>query len=402
MFPLLINFTIPIAILVFIWILLDCDEFRFDVVASVLLAFALATSSVALIGVITVGAELVVHREKRLRRWLTFAPPVALWLLWYAVYGAGHTGAGGSLGSVLSFAWHQFLATWVGLAAGWKPGGVLVFAATVAIVALAVTRWRTFDRRALVILLTFFGFLLLNAIGRNAAGKEFHVPPIAADSERFVWVDALLVVCLVVQCLRRQRVQALGILAGLVLLVGNAVVLGRDLHDYRSGQIANARNVRTVLVGIDALGDRADPSRDLPLGFIPVPTPDYQSLARHYGSPVAGASLVDLGDEPVRAQVDGWMIHDLGIHIAPGAATGCRPLADNAPVRAPARVQVRANSQPTNIFVRRLAETFGASVLGQVTPGTPGTIDFPADNSTFPWYVHVDDPNAVIEICHAQ
>src|SRR5207248_3319132 len=48
MFPLLINFTIPIAILVVIWILLDRDEFRFDVTASVLLAFALATSSVAL------------------------------------------------------------------------------------------------------------------------------------------------------------------------------------------------------------------------------------------------------------------------------------------------------------------------------------------------------------------
>src|SRR5215471_4898548 len=226
MFPLLINFTIPIAVLVIIWILLDRNTFRSDVLASVLLAFALATSSVALIGVVTIGLELVLQRETRVRRWLTFAPPVALWLVWYEFYGAGHTGAGGSVGSVLSFAWHQFLATWVGLAAGWKPGGVLVFVAVVAVIGLAVTRWQTFDRRALVILLTFFGFLLLNAIGRNAAGKEFHVPPIAPDSERFVWVDGLIVVCLVVQCMRRRRVHVLGVLAGVVLLVGNAVVLG--------------------------------------------------------------------------------------------------------------------------------------------------------------------------------
>jgi hypothetical protein len=400
MFPLLINFTIPIAVLVVIWILLDRDTFRADVLASVLLALALATSSVALVGVITIALELVLQRETQVRRWLTFAPPFLLWLLWYAFYGAGHTGAGGSVGSVLSFAWHQFLATWVGLAAGWKPGGVLVFAAVVGVVALSIARWKTFDRRALVILLTFFGFLALNAIGRNAAGKEFHVPAIAPDSERFVWVDALLVVCLVVQCVRRQRMHVLALLAAVVLLVGNAIVLGRDLRDYHSNAIANARNVRTVLIGIDALGSRADPTRELPLGFIPVPTRAYQSLVRHYGSPVAGVSVDALGDEPVRAQVDGWMIHDLGIHIAPGAPSGCQPLADGAPVPAPATVAVQAATTPVNVFVRRLAETFDAPALGQVTPGAPGVVEFPKDNSALPWYVHVDDPSARLELCN--
>jgi len=399
MFPLLINFTIPIAVLVFIWILLDRNTFRADVLASVLLAFALATSSVALIGVVTIGLELALQRETRVRRWLTLVWPFALWLVWYGFYGAGHTGAGGSVGSVLSFAWHQFLATWVGLAAGWKPGGVLVFAGVAAVVVLAVVRWKTFDRRALVILLTFFGFLLLNAIGRNAAGKEFHVPPIAPDSERFVWVDGLIVVCLVVQCLRRQRVHVLGVLAGVVLLVGNAVALGRDLHDYHSNQLANARNVRTVLVGIDALGARADQTRDLPLGFIPVPTRAYQSLVRHYGSPVAGVSVDALGDERVRAQVDGWMIHDLGIHIAPGTGVGCRPLADGAPVNAPATVAVQAGATPANVSVRRLAETFDAPALGNVTPGPPSAIEFPRDDSSLPWYVHVDDPSARLDVC---
>jgi hypothetical protein len=387
MFPLLSNFTIPVAATVVIWILLERDGLATDIAATLLLALALATSSVGLIAAITVGADLVLKRETRWRRWLTFAPPVVLWLAWYFAYGQGHTGAGGTVGSVASFAARQFWATFVGLAAGWAPGGVVVLAATVAVVALAITQWDTFDRRAAVVSITLFGFLLISAIGRNAAGEKFHVPPVAPDSERYVWVDGLLIVCLVVQCLRHRRVRTLGVLAGVVLVVANGVVLARHLYDYRDGAIANARNVRTMLLAVDALGDRADPNRPLQLGFIPVPTADYLGLARHYGSPVAGLSVEDLGDEPTRVLADQWMVHDLGVRLSTGSTAPCSPGA----------FVVRAGDKGTSVRVRRFATAFDAPAIGDLAPNQTAELRFPADNSRIPW--KVDAPGAAIRKC---
>ena len=305
-----------------IWMLLERDRRGCDIGASALVALALATSSVGLLTVMTVVAELVLRRERRWWRWAVFAPPIVLWVIWYVAYNAGHTGAGGTVGSVASFAYHQFLATFVGLAAGSQVGGVVVFCVTVTVIAAAIARWRAFDRTAGI---SHGDVRRLPAAERDRPERRRREVPcarqIAPDSERFVWVDGVLVLCLLVQCLRGRRVHAVAVAGVLVVLVANAAVLADRLVDYRSAAVSNGRNARTAFVAVDALGDRADPDRPLPLGFIPVPTHGYQSLARHFGSPVAGVPPSQLGDAPTRRLADGWMVHDLGLRLGPDVSS---------------------------------------------------------------------------------
>jgi hypothetical protein len=407
MFPLLLNFTVPIAAVVAIWMLLERDTLRADVLASLAMALALASSAVGLLAPVAVGVDLLLRRERRWRRWLVFVPPVALWLAWYAAYGVGKTGAGGGAGSIVSFAGRESLemfAAFVGLS---KPAGAVLFVAFVAFLVVAHTRWRTFDRRAAVILVTLVAFLFLTAAGRANVATKFHVPAIPPDTDRYLWVDDLLIICLLVQCLRGRRIHAVAYVAALALVVGNGIVLGRHLGTYRDNPIVVEREMQTAIVAVDALGSRADPSRLLQLGILPVPTRDYLGLARHYGSPAAGVPWNRLGSERARVQADGWLVHDLGVRLTPVAASdgsACRAVPRAGPTRtftmhAPATVVVHGGTSPASVAVRRLARHFDAPALGDVAPGENARVDIPRDNSGWPWYVQVTGAGASVSEC---
>jgi hypothetical protein len=406
MFPLLLNFAVPMAAVVAIWILLDRDRPQTDVAASVLTGVALASSAVGLLAPIAVGADLVLRREARVRRWITFLPPVALWLAWYVTKAQGHTGAGGSPSKMVSFAWREFYATFGGLAGGWEPGGIALLVATGALVAVAALRWKTFDRRALAITLTLLGFLVLTGAGRSNAGQKFHVPPIAADSDRYLWVNAILLICLTVHLLRGRRLPAVAIIAAAGLTIVNGAVLTDRLYHYRDTPVSNAAGIRSYLVAVDAVGDKVDRSRPMPMGFIPVSTAEYLGLARHYGSPVAGISLDALGNEESRVGADGWIVHDLGIRVHVGGGStqpACAALdaagPDGATVKAPASVVIRATDEPVMVLVRRLATRFDAPPIGEVPAGATGVVDLSLDHSGAPWHLHVLGTGADVRRC---
>lgn len=406
MFPLLLNFSLPMAAVIVTWILLDRTSIAADVAASAATALALATSAVGLLAPISVATYLLVHRKHLLRRVMTFMPPVALWTVWYLFYGLGKTGAGGSISTTAAFAGRELLAAFAGLAGGWTAGGVVLFVGTVGLLFLAIARWKTFDGTALTILATLVGFLVLTAVGRNDAGAKFHLPPIAADSDRYVWVDALLVICLIVHCLHGRRLPAVATLMAGALTLANAAILTDRLYHYREVPIDTARGYRTVLVAIDALGARADPSRNLPLGFLPVSTPDYLGLARHFRSPVAHVKIQELGSEQIRGEADRWMVHDLGIGLsAPvSGGLGCTPRVDRlAGIAAepPVTFVIHAGAQPTMVSLRRLAQGYDASPpIGELAAGSTGALRIPRDHSTSPWYLRVVGPGAKVSRCH--
>ena len=408
MFPLLLNFSVPMAAVVTIWILLDRDDPRADVVASILMAVALASSAVGVLAPITVGTDLIVRRERRWRRWLTFAPPVALWVAWYLAYDVGETGAGGSIAEIARFAGNEFLATFSGFVGEWTPGGVVLLVATGALVLTAAVRWHTFDRRGVTILVTLAGFVLLTATGRNSAGSKFHVAPIAPDSDRYLWVNGLLVICLVVHCLRGRRIPAVAIAAVAALAVANGVVLADRMNDYGVTGRGNVANLRTTFLAVDALGSRADPSRALPLGFIPVSTRDYLALVRHFGSPVEEVRGGRLGDPLPRTDADRWLIADLGIRLQQSDAgisdDRCTVVADatsdaGVAVRPPATLVVEAGAGPATVQLRRFAATYDAPPLGTVAPGARATLVLPADRSARRWHLRVDGPDGVVRRC---
>lgn len=407
LFPFLLNFSVPVAATIFIWVLLDRDRASADVGASALMALALATSAVGLLAPMTVGADLLVRRERRLRRWLTFLPPVALWVAWYAVDGR-RSGAGGTVASVTSFASKELMYVFAGLCGGWVPGGVVLLIATVALVVVSIWRWKTFDHRAVAIAITLVGFVVLTAAGRNDVSSTFHVPAIPPDSDRYVWVGGALVIGLVVQCLRGRRIPTIAALAALGLLAGNAVVLAGRLHDYRATPVSNVKYVRTYLAAIDALGDRADPSRTLPLGILPVSTSAYLRLARHYGPAPGHPRLDQLGPESARLVADTWLVHDLDVRLSPTTipptvncvAANDASAADGVAVRAPVSVVVYAGAQPSAVNVRRLANSFTAPSLGQVAAGATAVVRLPVDRATWPWHVRVTGTDARVSVCH--
>lgn len=111
--------------------------------------------------------------------------------------------------------------------------------------------------------------------------------------------------------------------ASFTLVAVNAAVLTPRLSEGSANQQAAVRATLTMMVAADAVGPHARRRCPLHFGFLAVPLSDYLGLVRHYGSPVAGATLADLGDERSRVDADRWMIDSLGIHLAEGSVAGC-------------------------------------------------------------------------------
>ncbi len=405
MFPLLSNFTIPVAALVMIWMLLEQDRRGCDIGASALVALALATSSVGLLTVMTVVAELVLRRERRWWRWAVFAPPIVLWGIWYLAYDAGHTGAGGTVGSVASFAYHQFLATFVGLAAGSQVGGAVVFCVTVTVITAAITRWRAFDRTAGIIRGDVRRLPAADAISgtppaRSSMSRRSPLTPSASSGSTASWCSACSCSASVAAGSTPSRSPACWSSSWRTppcSQTGWSTTGARPCPTGATPARHSSRSTRSEIAPI--------PTVRFPLGFIPVPTHGYQSLARHFGSPVAGVPPSQLGgraDAPPCAGTAGWCTT---------SGSGSDPTSHPQPVPRWARRWAasrrggprRCASGPVrNPRRSRCADSSGGrwEPHGRDRPGGAGIrARDPTRRWSLPWFVHVDQPDTVIERC---
>ena len=397
LFPLLLNFSLPLACTVGIWMLLDRDSRRGDVAAGVLLALALATNSVGLVTVAVVATELALRRAP-LRRWLPFIPPFALWLVWYAVYHKPMKGPG-SAGAVVRYALHEIQATFAGFAGGSNAIGYVLLVATATLFLLSVVRWHTFNARAAAALAGLAAFALLTAYTRQG-----FVPPVVATTPRYLWLDAFFLVAAVIEVLRGVETIRFVAVAGAVLVVVGAVTLVGNLRSYHHQVVTGAHTTRTYLTAVEAIPDRVNRRRVLPVSYIPVRVGAYLTATRHLGSPIHHVTSRQLGTEADRAGADQWMIADLGLRFVPVASpppSGCSavsPLA--APrgiaVQGPARILVQAGAAPVDWSIRRLAR--GGVAQPPIPPGTLEELQIPRDHSTLPWLARISGA-ASVAIC---
>ncbi len=396
MFPFLINFSIPVGACVGMWLLLDRQTPAADVGASLLLGLALASSGIGLMAMVAAGVELALTRAPW-RRWATFAPPAALWLAWYAAY-RDEVAANPGPGPTLRYAWQEVEATFAAFVGGWLPGGWLLLAATVALFLVAALRWRTLDARAVGALAAFAAFTGLTAYTRIGI-----VPLIPPDTGRYLWVNGAFLVLAVVQVCRGRRLPWPAIAAAVALVALGAAQLVGALRDYRDGQLSYRRTITTYLVATEAVGDRADPDRILPLSFIVVRVDDYQAAVDHLGTPIPDADLDDLGAEADRQQADAWMVEDLAISLRPGLPPSgtCAPgtADDGGWVTLPpgAAATVAAGEAGAPVHLARLARTPGDLPLGDVAPGTTVHVAPPEDRSSLPWRIRAE--GATVSIC---
>ncbi len=403
MFPFLINFSIPLIATIVMADRLEAGDRRNDVIAAVLLAVGLISSAVGLLAAVMVATYLVLSRADW-RRAIPFLPPLAVWGLWYLKYHEANAVNPG-LGKTARYALDMVAGTFTALGAGSPVLGVVVFLATVAVLVLGVLRWHTLGPAALRWFAAGGVFVAITSytrIGTHVPGVGTR-PYIPADTGRYTWVLSIYLLLGLAEVLRGVRLPRPSIAAVAVVVALGAWSLVGALQIYHRDQLRYRRTVTTALKGVDAVGDKADPERILPLSFIPVRVKDYLSLTRHIGAPFAAAGLAQMGKLADRQLADVLMAKDLGITglpvgpDRPGCATAGSP-GPSVTVDPGHRVLVQGAGAPAGVRLTRFAPTDRGMIFPNfgVDPGQRLLVAIPRDHSPLPWTVHVDGGATVV------
>ena len=383
LFPFLLNFSLPIALLVGIWWCLDRDRPRADVGAGVALAVALACSGLGVVALIAVVVELAVARAGW-RRWATVvAPGAVLWLAWWST-NRDAAAVSSDVLRVGRYAVRMLVGGTTSLAAGSTVGGVVLLVLFAALVVVSLGRWRTGRRRDDA---RIWGALAAPAafIGLTAVSRIDIVPSIPPDELRYGWTISAYLVLAAMACWRptaedRRRLGPTARVAwgiGAVVVLLSALVLRVDLHRWVDVVESNGPGVRTNLFAAEAVGPgRIDPEIVMPLSFVPVTTGRYLAAVGQLGSPIDGAAAEEFGGDPdQRAAADSLLATSLRVEVSPAPVAPAGACPAELAVRPGAAVTIGAvGSGP--VVVRR----FGAAPVFTVDPG-PGswTIGLPPD-----------------------
>ncbi len=399
-FPFLLNFSLPMAALVWMWWFLDrangASELsltaRNEVAASASLGVGLASSGIGLLGMAAAGIELMWTRPP-LRRWLIMAPPVGLYVAWYAGFHAPVAKGEGGATQVVSYAAQMVLGGFSSLVGGSTPAGIAMCALFVALLVLGAVRWGTFDGRVAGGLGAILTFSLLTAWTRIGI-----IPKIPPTEARYCWTVGALILLTSVQLVRGVRFTSpLPTIAGVAMvgaLVVNGFVLTSRLSDW-DAQVGKAvAGVRTNLFAAEVAGKGLDPQRILPLSFIAVRGKDYIEMVQHLGSPVSSFKWQSpSGSAEQRGTADQLLVEDLNIVLQPTlTAPICQPGTEREVVSAGASVVIAAPRDGAEVRVARLS-TQGVRLDG-LTPGESVKLSFPDDALPAPWVVSA--PGAAI------
>lgn len=397
MYGFLINFDLPLVLMLVAWWLIRRDTTGADWGAAAVLAVALASSSVGVVATVAVVMPLVVARAP-LRRLARFAVPVVAWVAWWLVWHEPTTPA--SLGERAGYAWNMTVGILAGFTLGWKPGALVSLAVIVAVLVWAARADRI-DAHVIGIGVAFGVFVLLSAFSR--AGELALNPP---DASRYVWLGDLLIVAALTWCARGLRLSArvLGAVA-LVVVIG-AVGLVGNMRDYREFPLGERARTRAFLVGAEIAGPAADPDRILPLNMIPVTVGEYLELVATVGSPVAGVAPGDWGSPEARHAADALLVAELGLTPRVGRDVWCpagtEPGAAGSgwvEVAPGGAVHLSTGADPARVVVRRLASPEDPVVLAEVAAHRQGLVHPPTDRSSLPWFVEVRGEGATLSRC---
>jgi len=333
LFPFLLNFSLPMAMLVVIWWLLDREDQRSDIGAAVALALALACSGLGLVALVAVAAELAVARIPW-RRWLVIlAPGTVLWFLWWITHGESGT-TSTDVPRVAAYAARMLLGGTTAIAGGWGPGGGILLLALAGLVVVSLLRWResSFRNSARIAgaVAAPAAFVLL-----TAASRIDTVPAIPPDELRYGWTVGALLLLAAVACWRpttadRSSLATLAIPAwviGAFIVTASGVVLVGDLQRWVDEVAANTPGVRTNLYSAEVVGAaRIDPDIVMPLSFVPVTTGRYLTAVAELGSPIESTAEEEFGGRADQLEVaDRIVAESVPVNVESGRPAGAMP-----------------------------------------------------------------------------
>jgi hypothetical protein len=399
-----------------------------DVIACVLIAVALASSSIGIPVVVLALVELLARREPWRRLWLV-AVPVALYALWSLVYGNPRAAPGAqdglwpllrqnipdTPGYVASSAAGAF-----GALTGWgidwgRPLAILA--------ALGLALWcasgRPFTPRALALLAAAAAYWGLGGLFR----AQLNMP----DQSRYLYFGAILILLLGVELLSgvQLSIRAVALLGVLALLF--SISNFGPLQDGARGLQATAGLLSPRLGALELAGSTTDPAyRPSPDLAPDITAGAYFDTVAELGSPADRPQEIAGRLDPERQGADAVLVEALPVRLVPissrppsgsrptiqavrggevAVRPGCVTVRPTAPGAAldvtapPAGVAiVTSGAAPAEVRVRRFADTFPPQPLGTVGPRAATVLRFPARPAIGPWVVRVS-PTEPATVC---
>jgi hypothetical protein len=432
LFAVMINYTIPLTTMIGIWMLLDRRTAKADWAASGLMAVGLASSAVGVIAIVAVGVEFVFARPP-IRRWLRFAPPVLLWLIWYAKY---HQSLGdvGTARDVTSFALHELYYTFAAFVGGEQLGGVVLAVVVIVGIVVAVRqhvggsgsprgtassdsaadrptpgwapdlRKATVTPRAAGAVAAAIGFAFATAISRQVLLGQVQTPDVA----RYLWVIGIFLVVALADCCKAVRPGPIVAVLAVAGLVFNGVVMAHGLEAQRATRLVYQNKILPLLAATQALGARS-PNRILPITIVVLRAHPYLATVSTQGAP-PGTTGKPVGYEKYKLIGDSWVAAEVGVvdigtagAATPSPARGCRTIATgrSAVVAPGSIVVVRANERSVRVQLRRYAATFAHAPIATLAPRSDQLILLPRDASPVSWRVLLSPGGASASACRA-
>ena len=382
---------------------LDRESRRGDVLAAVLLAVALASSSLGVPLTAALALE-VLGRPDRRRRWWVIAAPVAVYGLWWAVYGREGVATLDNF-----FATPKYVAEAAAGAAGaiaglgveW--GRVLIVLGALALVLALRDRvalsWRLGALLALPLL--FWG---LTGLARADLGEP--------AASRYLYPGALFLLLIAIEAGKGRRMSRRG-LAVLAPLLAFALVanLG-EMRDGAGWLRDRSAEVKGALAAMRLAPPGLSPTFQPEPKVAPQIRADfYLEATRELGSPVPGPRALPGLFNRSREHADATLSRALGLQLAPGARPGgsapqvefsnavgvtrrgpCVALSSRgagaeAQLVVPGGLVVAPDGGEATVTLRRFADGFAAPALGSVERGgAPLAVRIPSDAAPQPWH----------------
>ena len=427
LWPFVISFPISVAAGIGMLLALDRKDRRGDVIASLLLATSIASSSLGIPFAVAAFVELGLTRESWRRLWLVVVP-LLLYGAWVIAYGPEPT-PGAEDGLLPLFRENipnipAHMATAVAGAVGGLTGLGLDWGRPLALLAgialgLRIAGHASIPVRALAILIGAISFWGLMALFR----AQLNTPV----ESRYLYPGAVFIVLIAVELARGARVSSRGLVLIAIVLAAAAVANFGLLRSGSQQLQEHSSYVAPELGALEIAGPGTDPSyRPDPVRAPVLTAGPYFDAIHDLGSPADTAKEIRRRPDPQRQAADNVLLQALGVRLRPArdvASTSSAPDVEAAvagttskdehciafaPSVTGAAVDLRLpptgviispqGSATTEIRLRHFAQGFPSSAYAAVPAGSTQILRVPARRDASDWHLRLT-PTGPVQAC---